>query len=284
MVATISSSMQFWVTTCQSLGQMSINSFIGFLAAIGLFVGSIYFSSNNPLIFLDFPSLVMVLGGTLASTFLGQEARYVLLAIKAAFSIFSPQRIGRSILNQEVGRVIKWGYTAQVEGVIGLETELKKVKHDPFIAFGLEMILSGHSGNDVRENLLRMVDTTFERNMVPVNILKHMAATAPAFGMIGTLVGLIIMLDTMGGDPKSLGPGLAVALNTTLYGVVLSRMIFMPAASKMTQRNQISRFRMELLAEGLALLSDRKNPRLIQDRMNSFLDPAIKYDIDRQMK
>ncbi|MTI10875.1 motility protein A [Curvivirga aplysinae] len=262
---------------------MSINSFIGFLAAFGLFIGSIFLSTDNPYIFVDAPSLVMVLGGTLAATFLGQEARYVMLALKAALSIFAPQRIGRSIMNQEVGRVIKWGYIAQQNGIVGLDDELKKVKNDPFISFGLEMILSGHSGEDVRENMLRMVDTTFERNMVAANILKTMAGTAPAFGMIGTLVGLIIMLDNMGGDPKSLGPGLAVALNTTLYGVVIARMVFMPAANKMTQRNQISRFRMELMAEGMALLSDRKNPRLIQDRMNSFLDPAIQYDIDKQL-
>ncbi|MDX1738270.1 MAG: MotA/TolQ/ExbB proton channel family protein [Alphaproteobacteria bacterium] len=263
---------------------MSLNSLIGFLAAFGLFIGSIVFSTDNPMIFLDFPSFVMVVGGTLSATFLGQEARYVILALKAALSIFVPQRVGRSILNQEVGRVIQWGYLAQQKGVVGLEQEISKVKSDPFVGFGLEMILSGHSGEDVRENMLRMVDTTYERNMVPANILKAMAGTAPAFGMIGTLVGLIIMLDNMGGDPKSLGPGLAVALNTTLYGVVIARMIFMPAAMKMTQRNQIARFRMELLAEGMALLSDRKNPRLIQDRMNSFLDPAIQYDIDKQLR
>lgn len=263
---------------------MSINSFIGFLAAFGLFIGSILFSTDNPTIFLDLPSVVMVVGGTLAATFLGQEALYVLKALRAILSIFAPHRVGRSIMNQEVGRVIKWGYIAQQKGVIGLDDELKQVKSDPFISFGLEMILSGHSGEDVRDNMLRMVDTTFERNMVPASILKLMAGAAPAFGMIGTLVGLIIMLDGMGGDPTQLGAGLAVALNTTLYGVVLSRMILIPAATKMTQRNQIARFRMELMAEGMALLSDRKNPRLIQDRMNSFLDPAIQYDIDRQMK
>ena len=76
----------------------------------------------------------------------------------------------------------------------------------------------------------------------------------------------------------------AVALNTTLYGVIMVRMICMPAANKMTQRHEINRFRHELLLEGLALLADRKNPRFIQDRMNSFLDPAIRFDIDKQLR
>src|SRR3546814_13322249 len=88
----------------------------------------------------------------------------------------------------------------------------------------------------------------------------------------------------MGSDPSNLGPGLAGALNTTLYGVLLARLIFIPAASKVQQRQEIMRFRNELMAEGLALLADRNSPRYIQDRMNSFLDPAIRFDIDQQLK
>ncbi len=111
-----------------------------------------------------------------------------------------------------------------------------------------------------------------------------MAAASPAFGMIGTLVGLIIMLDGMGGDPTQLGAGLAVALLTTLYGVIFARLVFMPAATKIMQREQIVRFRNFLVAEGLALLADRKSPRFIQDKMNSFLDPAIHFNIDKMKR
>jgi len=81
-----------------------------------------------------------------------------------------------------------------------------------------------------------------------------------------------------------LGAGLAVALLTTLYGVVFARMIFLPAANKIQQREEIVRFRNYLVAEGLSLLADRKSPRYIQDRMNSFLDPAIHYNLDKMMK
>ncbi|HAA91564.1 MAG TPA: flagellar motor protein MotA, partial [Rhodospirillaceae bacterium] len=139
----------------------------------------------------------------------------------------------------------------------------------------------------VREILLNTAATTYERNLVQANILRFMASASPAFGMIGTLVGLIIMLDGLDpgkGDLSQLGQGLAVALNTTLYGILLSRLVLLPAAAKLQQRQEIIRFRNELMAEGLALLSDRTGPRLIQDRMNSFLDPAIRFDIDRQMK
>ena len=263
---------------------MSINTFLAFILCISLFIGSIIISTDNYWIFVSASSFVMVIGGTLAATFLGQEARYVLLALRGIMSTFSVQRIGRSILNQEVGRVIRWGYLSQQQGIKALDQEMQKVQADPFLSFGLELVLSGYKAPEVRDNLLSVANSTFERNMVPANICKSMASTAPAFGMIGTLVGLIIMLDGLEGDPSQLGKGLAVALNTTLYGVILARMICLPAANKMSQRHQIHRFRHELLLEGLALLADRKNPRFIQDRMNSFLDPAIRFDIDKQLR
>jgi len=263
---------------------MSINTFIGFLAAFALFLGSIFLSTDNYLIFVDLPSLVMVIGGTVTATFISYEFRYVMLALKGILSTFKIYKMGRGILNQEVGRIIRWGYLVQQKGLPALEAEAKAAGSDPFVRFALDMVVSGYSGEDVRTILANTIDTTFERDCVPAKILKAMAATAPAFGMLGTLIGLIIMLDNMGADPTQLGSGLAVALNTTLYGIVLARMVFLPAASKVQQRQEILRFRHELIAEGFALLADRRPPRYIQDRMNSFLDPAIRFDIDKQMK
>jgi chemotaxis protein MotA len=111
-----------------------------------------------------------------------------------------------------------------------------------------------------------------------------MAVASPAFGMVGTLIGLIIMLDNMGDDPSQIGAGLAVALVTTLYGIMLARLIFAPAAAKLQQREEIFRFRNYMIVEGLSMLADEASPRHIQDHMNSYLDPTIRYDIDRQLK
>ncbi|MEQ8441102.1 MAG: MotA/TolQ/ExbB proton channel family protein [Alphaproteobacteria bacterium] len=261
---------------------MSLNTLIAFLLAFGLFVFAIVSSTDNYFIFVDMFSAIMVIGGTLAATFLGQEYRYVMLSLRAIFSMFAVYRTGRNILNQEVGRIIQWGYLAQQKGLIALEPEVPKVEGDDFLSFGMENLLSGYTGEEMRETLEIAADKTFERNMVPANILKGMGATAPAFGMIGTLVGLIIMLASLGNDPSALGTGLAVALNTTLYGVIFARLILIPAASKLTQRQQIQRFRHELITEGLVMLAERRSPRYIADRMNSFLDPSIRFDIDKQ--
>ncbi|NMM45155.1 flagellar motor protein MotA [Rhodospirillaceae bacterium KN72] len=261
---------------------MSLNTLIAFILAFGLFIFAIVSSTDNYFIFVDLFSAIMVIGGTLAATFLGQEYRYVMLSIRAIFSMFAVYRSGRNVLNQDVGRIIQWGYMAQQNGLIALDNEVNKVQGDDFLSFGLENLLSGYTGEELRDSLDIAADKTFERNMVPANILKTMAATAPAFGMIGTLVGLIIMLSNLGADPKQLGVGLAVALNTTLYGVLFARLILIPASSKLTQRHQIQRFRHELMTEGLVMLAERRTPRYIADRMNSFLDPSIRFDIDKQ--
>ena len=264
---------------------MSIATIVGLLGAFGLFIGSIVMATDNYIIFVSVPSFVMVFGGSMAAMFISYEPRYVLLALKLLIKVFTSPKIGRNILKAEIGRIIRWAYAVQKSGIPALESESKKaVKEDNFIKFGVEMVISGYSGDEVREIMNTTIQTTFGRNTVQVGILKAFAGAAPAFGMIGTLVGLIIMLDGMGGDPAALGAGLAVAMLTTLYGVMFAQIIFKPAATKIMQREQILRFRNMLVAEGLALLADRKSPRFIQDKMNSYLDPAIHFNIDKMKK
>jgi len=264
---------------------MSIPTILGVLISFALVTGAVLSATDNPVIFLSLSSFVIVFGGTLGSAFIAYEARYVLLSMKLIWRIIFSPRIARDILKSEVGRIIRWAYTVQKQGVPALEAEAAKAtKGDRFLRFGVEMVVSNYSGEEVREILSNSIESGFERNNVQVTILKSMGAASPAFGMIGTLVGLIIMLDKMGGDPSALGPGLAVALLTTLYGVLFARLIFIPVASKVQQREEIVRFRNYLVAEGLALLAERKGPRYIQDKMNSYLDPAIHFNIDKMRK
>jgi chemotaxis protein MotA len=264
---------------------MSIATIIGFLGAMGLFLGAIVTATDDYAIFVSASSFIMVFGGTLAATFISYEPRYVIMSFKVMAKIFGAPAIGRGVLKAEVGRIIKWAYLVQKSGPQALEEEAKKAtRGDKFLKFGVDLVISGYTGEEVRDCLNNTIETSFGRNTVLVEIIKKMGAAAPAFGMIGTLVGLIIMLGSMGGDPSALGAGLAVALCTTLYGVIFSQIIFLPSANKIMQREQIIRFRNYLVAEGLILLADKKSPRFIQDKMNSYLDPAIHFDIDKMKK
>lgn len=264
---------------------MSLSTLIGLLGALSLFVGAIAVSTDNYLLFLSFASLLMVVGGTLASTFVSYEPRYVFLSLKLIWRIVFTPKVGRNVLKSEVGRIIRWAYVVQRQGFPALEQEAKKAAGgDKFMRFGLDMVVSGYTGEEVREILTNAVESTFGRNTVQVDILRSMGGASPAFGMIGTLIGLIIMLDNLSGDPSELGAGLALALLTTLYGVLFARLLYIPAATKIQQREEIVRFRNYLIAEGMALLADKKSPRYIQDRMNSYLDPAIHFNIDKLKK
>ncbi|MCR4377093.1 MAG: MotA/TolQ/ExbB proton channel family protein [Rhodospirillales bacterium] len=264
---------------------MSISTLLSIILSFTLFLGSIFISTSDITIFWDPASVVMVVGGTLAAAFVSYEPRYVILSLKLIARIIYTPKVGRDILKAEVGRMIRWAYVMQKGGPPALEAEaLKSAKGDKFLTFGLEMVSSGYTGAEMRDILTNLIETSFGRNTVLVGILKAMAANAPAFGMIGTLVGLVIMLKNMAGDPSQLGTGLAVALLTTLYGILVARLIFLPAANKIMQREQIVRFRNYLVAEGLILMADRKSPRYIQDKMNSYLDPSIHFNIDAARK
>jgi chemotaxis protein MotA len=264
---------------------MSLATLVGFLLGLALIVGAVVLNTTNFLIFLHLAGFLLVVGGTLAATFIAYEPRYVIASLRIMASIFFRPRIGRGVLQGEVGRIIRWGYMLQKSGPQGLEADVKKLRNqDSFLSFGISLVISGHTGNEVREILANTVETTFQRNTVPAEILRSMGSNAPAFGMIATLVGLVIMLDTLAGDPSKIGGGMAVGLLGTLYGVFFARLLFLPSASKVQQREEIVRFRNYLVAEGLSLLAERRNPRFIQDKMNSFLDPKLHYDLDRMMK
>ena len=259
---------------------MSISTLVGFILGIGLFVGAIIISTDSYAVFIDAPSFIMVVGGTFAGTFIAYEPRYVILSLKMIPKIFFAPAISRNLLRAEVGRIIRWGYAVQKNGLPALDAEIKKLEgSDRFLLFGVDMVIAGYSGDEVRTILNTTIESTYGRNSVQAKILADMGASAPAFGMIGTLVGLVIMLGNLD-DPAALGPSLSIALITTLYGVMFARLLFIPAGSKVQQREDIVRFRNYLVAEGLILLAEQKSPRYIQDKMNGFLDPAIHFDID----
>ncbi len=260
---------------------MALSTISGVLAGLGLIVMSILLETTKFGIFLSASSLMMVVGGTIAGVFIGQETRYVIQALKGVVEIFKSPKAGRGNLLGEVGNIIEWAYIVQASGILKLEEEAEKVKHDPLMSFGLSVLMAGHKGDTVRSIMQNFCDQAFVRRNVQVEILNTMASLAPAFGMVGTLVGLIIMLANMGDDPAALGAGLAIALNTTLYGVIVAKMVFAPASSKLDQRSNIIYFIENIKVEGLALLADSVSPREVQDRLNSYLDPEVHFDIDQ---
>jgi chemotaxis protein MotA len=251
-----------------------VTTTIGFLVGIALFVGAILRSTDNILMFMSLSSLIMVLGGTLANAFISYQGPYVLQALKHTWGIFAHAPTNETILVDEAKKIVAWGRVVATQGQVALEDQFKK-QGDGFLRYGIRLVIDGHGPQTVRDLLTNRVDTMYRRAMRPVAILKNMASTAPAFGMIGTLVGLVIMLDGLGADASKLGTGLAMAMLTTLYGVLIARLIFQPAGDKTAQREEILHFRNCLMMEGFVMLAENQTASFIRDRISSFLPPEV---------
>jgi chemotaxis protein MotA len=263
---------------------MSQGTLLGFALGVGLFVGAIIMSTEHFVMFVSAPSLIMVLGGTMASAFVSYRARYVWLALAGLYKILRAPRAGREYLQEEVGQMIEWGYLVRRDGLIALEQVISGLDpRDAYLSQSISLVATGYKPDEVRAMCTDMAEAEFERGNVESTVLRYMGGSAPAFGMIGTLIGLVIMLDNLEGQPGHIGKGLAVALITTLYGTLLARLVFLPAANKILQNHQIMRFRNGLMTEGFVMLAEERSPRYIRDKMNCFLDPKIQYDIsDRE--
>ncbi|MDH5545873.1 MAG: MotA/TolQ/ExbB proton channel family protein [Gammaproteobacteria bacterium] len=263
-------------------GFISWDTVFGILAGFGLFVFAVWTSTDNALVFWSVASLSMVIGGTFAATLISYQSAYVMKTIKALFGILIPTRVSAGSLFADVGRLLEWSRDVREKGPAILDDQLENAaanKLDKFTVHGLNMLSSGYKGEELRELLMELTETMFDRSQVQVGVLKTMAQFAPAFGMIGTLVGLVIMLDNLKADVSQLGQGLALALITTLYGVIAANLVFKPAALKTDQKNNVMRFRNTLLSEGFVMLSEKVDPLKMQDKLNSFLDPAVHFDL-----
>lgn len=237
---------------------------------------SIVITSHSLLAFFSVNGFIIVAGGVTASAFMSYDAAEVRKALNAIAQIFKEPKKTEEHLQRDVTAIIYCARLLREKGMRNLEAIIQKSGiTDPFVKYGLNMVVSEYSPDDVRSMMETAADACYERDAVPVNVLHAMASHAPAFGMVGTLIGMVAMLCTMNGDMSAVGPSLAVAFLSTLYGVLSARMLYMPAASKLQQEVDQRRFRNYLITEGLVMLVASKTPMYIQDRLNSFLRPEV---------
>lgn len=264
---------------------MSKGTLFSFIAAICVVLGSILTATDKPQAFIDIPSMLVVVGGTFVALFVSYETGTAIKALRLMGKAFRRHHDSEISLKDEIGLIVRWAYIIQKNGLQGLENEVTDNLRatNPFLAYGADLVVTGYTGAEIKSILEHMMESQAERDRRETDALKKMGGDAPAFGMLGTLIGLVIMLGNMGGDPSAIGPSMAVALITTFYGIVLARIILIPLATKMSARNDVSIFKNSLQMEGLVLLAERKSPRYIQDKINSFVDISEQFSIDRDL-
>jgi chemotaxis protein MotA len=261
----------------------SIASIVGATFGFLLVLIAIIHGTDNYGAFLSVEGIMIVVGGSLAVSFMSFQANNVIDALKSLGLMFINPTATHENLHRELVEIIGWARIVKDKGLRGLEDEVySKGMTDPFVKYGLDMVVSNYTPDEVRSMMETAADAAYERDTIPAAVLMAMASHAPAFGMVGTLVGMVIMLGNFSEDMSGVGEGLAISLLATLYGVLTARMLYMPAASKVAQKQESLRFRNHLIAEGMAMLVANKSPRYIQDRLNSFLRFESHYSIDAE--
>lgn len=252
---------------------MDFMTIFGLLGAIGLLVWSILL--GGPLsLFFDFPSVVMVFGGSTCVTVMcyrpGDLKAFVKVATRSMlFKLPTPQ--------MEIERIILYANLARKEGLLALEAKLQEVD-DKFFAKGIQLVIDGFAADTVRDIMDLEHSFQQQRHGQGKKMMETVATFAPAFGMIGTLVGLVQMLANMS-DPSAIGSGMAVALLTTFYGAVVANVIALPLAAKLDLRAKEEALLRSLMIEGIVAIQSGEKPQLIKEKLKGFLPPAAREGI-----
>jgi chemotaxis protein MotA len=209
---------------------MDIATVIGLIGGSVLVVAAVLVGGDLA-IFINLPSLLLVLGGTLASCFIKFSMKEVVNSIRVAMKAFT---VKIQPLEDIMDRMVALARVTKEQGLMALENE--KVS-DEFTAKGLQFLADGFEADRIEELLKKDIHLTIQRHLVGQKVFKGMGASAPAFGMIGTLISLVQMLSNMS-NPQDIGPAMAVAILTTLYGALLANLVFLPLADKLALRSQ----------------------------------------------
>ncbi|MBC7351101.1 MAG: MotA/TolQ/ExbB proton channel family protein [Thermogutta sp.] len=257
---------------------MDIASVIGILGGFLLIVVSIAIAPGaSAKAFIDYPSIMMVVGGAIAALLTSMPLRDVLKIGGVIKKVFFNKSDDVSALIQQI---VSLAETARRDGLLALENRLPEIS-DPFIVLGVQMAVDG-TRPEVMEDILRTeMDAVAARHQTGKLLFDQIGKFAPAFGMIGTLVGLIIMLGNMS-DPNAIGPGMAVALLTTLYGAIVANVVALPMAEKLGHLSREEQIRMEIVVRGIMAIQAGENPRVIEQKLRTFVPPKARKQQDQK--
>ncbi len=242
---------------------MDLATLLGFLVAWGLIIATIALGSGA-LVFINAPSLMIVLGGTIAVVMMRFTLGQFIGSIKTATKAFlykseSPEEL--------ITTVVELATIARKEGLLALEGQEIT---NPVLATGIRMLVDGHESAVVKKALSTEMNETVSRHRIGQDIFKQIGDAGPAMGMIGTLVGLVQMLSNMS-DPKSIGPAMAVALLTTLYGAMLANMFALPVSDKLSLRSAEEQMNKNIIIESVIGIQEGQNPKVLDELLRNYL-------------
>ena len=246
---------------------MDITTLIGIVVAFGLVIISILMGGDGTW-FINYPSLMIVLGGTTGATLLAYPLKDVLSVINVAKNVF----LHRSQLaSQLIPLMAGFAKKARQDGILSFESQLKDIE-DSFLVKGIQMAIDGMESSAIEEVMTTEIIYLGERHKLGSEIFTTMGTFAPAVGMLGTIIGLVQMLMQME-DPSQIGAPMAVALLTTFYGTLLANLLFLPVAGKLKTRSKQEVLIKQMVLEGVISIQSGDNHRIVEQKLKAFLAP-----------
>lgn len=252
---------------------MDIATLIGIIAGAGVIFGAILMGGNLSA-FVDYPSVMVVFGGTAAATLIKFPMRDVIKSLKIGIGIAfkNPKEDPLSIYE----KAIELAGLVRKDGLLGLESA--EVDNE-IMARGVRMCVDGHSAEVIRSSISSEVAKSIQNDELGELMFRGIGDTAPAFGMIGTLVGLVQMLANLS-DPDAIGPAMAIAMLTTFYGAVLANLIALPIADKLALKVERLRNTKELIIESVVQIQGSQSPMVMKEILGPYLPGGVPQDAE----
>ena len=254
---------------------MDLATIFGIIIGMGLVIFTILSGSGSAMIFVHIPSMAVVFGGAVAATLVHTPLGEVISAMKVAANAF---RVEPAKEPEIIEQFVELAKKARREGILAIDKELDNIEDD-FMRSGLEMAVDGSEPETIRNVLEAELQYLIERHKRGKQIFSSLGMYAPAFGMIGTLIGLIAMLQNLD-DPSNIGGGMAVALITTFYGSLIANLIFLPLAGKLQNRSDEEITRKEMIIEGVIAIQYGEHPKNIHRKLLNFIAPRKRNNGD----
>lgn len=254
---------------------MDLATLIGLIGGLGFVIMAMVLGGSLSM-FVDVISILIVVGGSLCVVMMkftfGQYLGAGKIAVKAfMFKTDEPEDL--------IAKIVEMADAARKGGFLALE---EMEMSNSFMQKGIDLLVDGHDADVVRAALQKDISLTDERHEAGTGVFRALGDVSPAMGMIGTLVGLVAMLSNMD-DPKSIGPAMAVALLTTLYGAILSNMVFFPIADKLSLRRAQETLNRRLIMDGVLAIQDGQNPRVIDGYLKNYLNESKRsLNVDKE--
>lgn len=244
------------------------STLLGLLGGVGILVSTAYIAHQGVMDLFNLPGLVMVMGGTLAATLVSRPLQDLVRAIKSLPKLMHDEQIQ---LNAEIPHLLDIAYWYRAGNIAAAEQCIAQVEN-PLMRIGAQLVIDQEPIDDIVKVLHWRIAGIRDQEQSEAHILRIMATFAPAFGMLGTLFGLVQMLNGLGQASLSqIGVTMSFALITTLYGLVLANVIFKPLAMKMERRTQRRIMSMNFILEGIILLHQRRHPIVIKESLEIYL-------------